>query len=785
MAVHAKTIDSLCALLEKGDEADRCYVVRTLGTLRESAVLAALVERLHDDDIDVCVDAAEALGHMDDPAAIPPLLESLQGDPSGEVRTAVVEALGRFNDPQVVNALIDVVERRPEELEIEGDWDDWWDMQRHAVVALGRLQATAAVPTLVALLETEEGGDIEGETLLALTQLGTLGIHALQRRLTEGPTRQRSRAARALGLAGDRATLPVLAKGLLDDEPEVRVAVLAALGRRQAGRYLSAVLLALKDRSAAVRSKATEVVLLLAGSDDEARELVVPLLDLLGDTEPQVRRTALACLTRFARSDTTLELPETALHVALGDTDPEVAAAACTLAGKVGSEAFATDLLTLFEDTSRPPMLRREAALALGAASVVTMPVVDGLQAGIRDPEQPVRLGVLTGLSHLARTLDGQRRDDETPDPLAVVIAAVREAPAIPTGEGATSVEQPPVSDDGTVDDGDLPATAADTGDDGPENVPEVNSTVAAIARDNVEAALLFADDDPEGAVDPLAVAADTDSELRPFVEIVQDNLARAEAHKRHRKTPVDEEIRQLGARMLAESDAPDAVATLIDVLLDGDVELSREAADALGQIARRNPDVAGLGNAFGVLVTLLGRGQHDQRVAAIRALAALGNHAALGPLLDRFDDDDPVTRGAAVKAVAELTTGMDSSRPGDDLPSVDAVRERIVRCLDDAESGVRVVAANALVCLRVHDAIAEATDEETIGHLVEAAFHDNGGQARTMGQALRAFDSEASSTRLLQRLDELDTSQQRRFVLEMIEELHRPETPVAPQQAA
>ena len=776
MTVHAKTIDSLCALLEKGDEADRCYVVRTFGALRESSVLTALVKRLRDDDIDVCVDAVEALGRLDDPAVIPPLLESLRGDPSGEVRTAAVEALGRFNDPQVVKALVDVIERRPEDLELEGDWDDWWDMQRHAVVALGHLQAAEAVPTLVALLESEEGGDIEGETLQSLAQLGTLGVNALQRRLTEGPVRQRSRAAKALGHAADRATLPILAKGLLDEEPEVRIAVLEALGQRQAGRYLPAVLLALKDRSAEVRSKATEVALQMTGPNDEARDLVDPLLELLDDADSQVRRTALACLARLVATDASLALPEDALCRALADADPEVSLAACTLAGQVGGEALITDLLGLLGNVEGSPRLRREAALALGTAAAVTAPVVEGLQAGVGDPEQPVRLGALTGLMRLTRTDDGLQDDSGTPDPLAIIIAAVRDDPLVAdTGEVAAAGE-PSLE---AIDDAAMPAVeATETTDDGPETVPEVNSTMAAIARDNVEAALLFADDDPEKTNrDPLVTAAETDDELRPFVEIVQGNLAQAEVSKRVRKPSVGEEIRRLGARMLADSGAPEGVSALIDVLLDGDTELSREAADALGRIARRNPGVAGLDNAFGVLVTLLGLGKHDQRVAAIRALAALGNIAALGPLVERLDDTDSVARGEAVKAVAELAARVDADAADDDQPSVDTVRDLIVSCLDDAEPGVRVAAANALVSLQVQVGVTETAAGEAIGHLIEAAFHGNGGQARAMGQALRAFDSEISSARLLQRLDELDTSQQRRFVLEMIEELHRPET--------
>jgi len=768
MTLHTRTVDSLCELLDRGDEADRCYVIRTFGALRETAAFAALAGRLHDEDIDVCVDAAEALGRLGDPAAIHSLLESLHGDPSGEVRTAVVEALGRYSDPRVVAALIDVVVRRPQDLELEDDWDDWWDMQRLAVVALGRLQASEAVAALEALLDTEEGGDIEGETLRALAQLGTPGLDVLQRRLVEGEVRQRGRAARALGHADGHMTLSILAKGLLDAEDEVRIAVLDALAERRAGSYLPAVLLALKDRSAAVRGKALEVTLALAGSDGDTQALATSLFKLLEDVDPRVRRNALLCLTRLVDSDPGLAVPVEPLRGALVDSDTEAASAACTLAGRVGGAALVGDLLELLAGDRHADTLRREAALALGMAGTVSEAVVAGLQKAVTDTGQPVRVGAMTALVQLAESAAAPAEESTTePDPLTVVVAAVRgDLLAGEESMAAVEVDEPTASDDGVAG----------------SEVPESTSTLAAIARDNVEAAMLLDDRSPdEPPVDPLAAAVEEDAGLQPFVEIVRGNLERAEqrGRGRGRKVALSEEVRRLAARMLGDSDAPTAVAALIDVLLDGDVELSREAADALGRIARRSPGLTGLADAFGVLVTLLGLGKPDQRIACVRALAALGNRAALEPMLEQLDDPDPVVRGETVRSLTELATA-EGEPEGIDGATVTftTLRERLDRCLDDAESGVRLAAAEALARLQMSDAVPDRAADEGVRRLIEAAFHDAGGQARAMGQALRAFGTEYSATRLLQRLDELETSQQRRFVLEMIEELYRPEMP-------
>jgi HEAT repeat protein len=51
------------------------------------------------------VQAAEALGKLGDPQAIPALIKAL-GDSDWDVRCAAAEALGKIGDPQAVPALI-------------------------------------------------------------------------------------------------------------------------------------------------------------------------------------------------------------------------------------------------------------------------------------------------------------------------------------------------------------------------------------------------------------------------------------------------------------------------------------------------------------------------------------------------------------------------------------------------------------------------------------------------------------------------------------------------------
>ncbi len=81
MAHTQDAIQVVRDLLSTGDEVDRCNACRTLATLGDASAVTDLVARLRDDDIDVCIDAADALGRLGDRAAITPLLETLLGDP--------------------------------------------------------------------------------------------------------------------------------------------------------------------------------------------------------------------------------------------------------------------------------------------------------------------------------------------------------------------------------------------------------------------------------------------------------------------------------------------------------------------------------------------------------------------------------------------------------------------------------------------------------------------------------------------------------------------------------
>jgi len=260
--VKSKVVESLGILLDNGDEVDRCYACKTLGLLGDNRVTDKLTERLRDEDIDVCVDAAEALGRLGVPETISTLVESMYKDPDGEVKIAIVEALGQIGcqtgSDEVITPLLEIAAKCPENMVIDENdtWDSWWDMQLKVVEALGQMQVKEAVPVFQAILEDKDNQDIESEILKALAIIGAEGEQVLCKRLVDGSARQRRRAAKALGYTKSESAVVALSSALHDKDSDVRIASVNALQNCSATEQLAAILLAQKDHDAEVCSAA-------------------------------------------------------------------------------------------------------------------------------------------------------------------------------------------------------------------------------------------------------------------------------------------------------------------------------------------------------------------------------------------------------------------------------------------------------------------------------------------------------------------------------------------------
>ena len=734
MSARKNTAAALCRLLTTGDEADRCHALRALGAMRDSASIPALIERLYDADPDVCTDAAEALGRIGDPVAIPDLLELLHNHPDGEVRSSVVEALGNFSDPRVEAALLICAAQRPENLVCDDEWDDWWDMQLHAVTALGRMRSTKSIAVLRTILEDEESQGIEAELLTALARIGGDGLEVLEQRLLRGSPAERRRAATALGHAADRKAPALLGEALLDQEAEVRGAAIRALGAAGASGYLKVILISLKDPDAGVRSSAAETCGLLAAGSGHSSDLAEQLVPLLDDADPLVRSTTIRTLDMLHGEQLSSSGATARITLRLSDPEAAVAAAACRFVARHRVDAARRDLLQIAADEQGSAYLRQQAVHALGALEDTDQQVIDTLCRAIRDPEQPVRLEALGSLMNLAGT-DTPLADSALQ---AVLDAARGVSPGTAQPEPAAQEQPEP---------GAAPHPARGS----------ANSTLEAIG-------MALADTAP-GPRQPQPDSEELD-DIREHLDLAE-KMEALTAPGRADSDPATG-IRCLAIRVLARSDREEAFATLIDSLQDASPGLRREAAISIGRIAARCADPSRLQHATGPLLSQMEFGEESIRHACARSLARLGSTSALPHLLGALTDRSSQVRIEAVNGLVDLVANGAAAEA--DAP-VTEIMQQLQERLGDPASGVRLAAAKGLASL-LPVAGEELPARQVVERIVAAARIDHGSQARDMGRILREIDREAAVDTLLQQLDSMDTSSERRFVIELLEEL-------------
>ncbi|MEA3303577.1 MAG: HEAT repeat domain-containing protein [Pseudomonadota bacterium] len=799
MTLEKETREVLCQLLQTGDEADRCYSARTLGILGDAESVDVLIERLRDEDVDVSIDAAEALGNIGAAEAVPALIESLENDPSGEVCTVIAEALGKIGNSKSIGPLLKIVLQRPDYLEWDDDWDTWWDVQKEAVKALGVLKAGEAVDDLPGLIDDDRQQDIEPDILNTLIQISVAGEARVIERLQnmESLPQQRRRAAHALAKSTTPEAIRALGRALRDEDAQVRAEAALSLAGREAINYLGALLLLLKDPHEEVRRSAITAVTRLAEDGANASELQQALEPMLNDPDSQVRTTLLTLLLPLVADNPLSEHNFQAVIECSSDSAAESAAAACLLLGANADTAAIAPLLSLLDNANGHPMVRREAAIAVGKLGRIDAPVMTVLGKTVTDKQQTVRLAALTALMELENsgvpmTDDlAENEDNPLPRPLELVVDAVNgqvamieesPSPADETvaGEDATkenlqgeessdSAQAPESTPEVAIETIDLPESPAQIVREG--EVEVATSTLDAIAMENVESMM--------HASAPAAEEIIEDDITREYRGIIKDNKVMMRRIRSHRKTDVQQDVRRLAVRALAETDAPLAIGTLIQALNDDDDLIRREAAESIGVIALRSRQIPELMDAVGALITQLAISDIDLKVSCARTLSYLGNRTALLPLIEATRAPEFTLRVQAIDALVRLSLdGLDPVEADHmvvrDVPPLSIAR-KLMESLDDDEMGVRVAAAKGLAQL-LKPLNEENFTRKAIQKVVSSVMHSTGEEARLLGRALRQFDTSIGNEELLKQLKSAEDSVQRSVFIEMIEELLQPE---------
>lgn len=385
-----KLVKILCELLANGEEREKCLSAQILGKFGTSAAQAALAEALRDEDEDVRSDAVEALISAGKGLDADVLLWSLQNDPVLEVKLSAIDGLAIVGGTVAEDWLTKLAKDRCEDdVAWDGygaEWDDWLDVQRKSILALGTLKCEASAATLLEAARDPFGQEVWPEVTMALSEMGVAGLLELASLATDASARVREHTARALSSAKDERIGEILRVLFADADPDVRVAAAEEL---------------------MARGEEADLAVLLADSEPQMRRLALKASGKLSyarlekvafeDEEETLRIMALGRMasSEITKPDALIERIERSLRSA---SDAFVAALVPVLA-KVETEA-ATALLSEIAVHSE-----EEAVLKAFIVLHGEKPSVDGLavlQEQVTSAEQEIRLAALNSLAKLA-----------------------------------------------------------------------------------------------------------------------------------------------------------------------------------------------------------------------------------------------------------------------------------------------------------------------------------------------------------------------------------------------
>ena len=716
MQNESRAIESLIQVLSSDDSSHRCYAAQALGRMRCSQAVSALVERLRDEDIDVCLDAAIALGDIGSESGVLGLLESFNNDPSGEVRSIIAEALNKISSKESVEALLSAVKERDPNIEMGADWDYWWDVQSHSVAALGRIGDPKAIPIIEAALDDIEGQDLSVEAFLALASLGDPGIEALMSRL-EDPNLTpilRRRAVEALlekgGPEVDSPFWPRVMALLNDQDPDLREALIEHLNQAGENSRLDPMVIA-DDPDAQVRVVAVRIM----GRLGESR-FINKLTALSQDPDADVRQESLRAL---AAQD--IKSVEPWLVIGLKDPVAKVAAQAALGLKKSAVGAEAVELLSeILHGSQYNQAVRAATAEALGAIQGDDG-VVSTLGSVLGDPSQPVRIAAITALAQIGG-----------PESLEILLAALQLKVENSSETGVTKTESSkPVVDVAL--------------DQPPEPLEEVEpqSTLEAIALDNQRVEQMDGENSPDLS-ETLERRAEEDEEMAPFVGIVKGHFEVGERLlSRARGVVPHQDLRLFAARVLGGlKGEPAVIQGLIALLADEDQALRVEALNSLGRL---NAD-----EAAEEVIGHLDSTQMPERLAAVQALGAMSGPGVATALLAKLDEGDPYLDNEVVRGLANFLHD----------PTVES---RMIALIKSPEPTLRLIAAEALTSRGVVSALSA---------LEEMAYLDQGNQRREVGRLIGRLDRDRGLDRFVEILNDSSRNNERRVAIEVLGEI-------------
>ena len=253
---------------------DRALGGKALALASDTAVVRALIERLKDEDADVRQAAADALGRIGNPMAIPELVKVLD-DPQPDVQEAALDALAHFEHG---------VPAAPVQRML-GSANA--DMRQRAIDILMNMHSMASLPAISGLV-ADVDADVRQSAIQAIQEMGSpSAAGSVMPALDDRDADVRQAAVEALSQLGGAISDAALDKLLQDADANVRQATVEYISERRVTSKTAQLITLLDDRSGDVRQAAAEALTEIRTPESHAA-----LRRALTNSDPDVRRTA-------------------------------------------------------------------------------------------------------------------------------------------------------------------------------------------------------------------------------------------------------------------------------------------------------------------------------------------------------------------------------------------------------------------------------------------------------------------------------------------------------------
>jgi HEAT repeat protein len=356
-----KAVPFLIRSLRDKDKYVRRAAAWALGKIGDPQVVPALIDVLKDEDWQVREAAVSALGEIGDPKAVPFLIQVLKSEPFKNgglfVSWAAANAIGKIGDPQSIQPLIDALK-----------FDENWEVRQAVTWALGKLGNPQVASVLIQTLEDERSWLMRREVVEALIQIGFATFSILIQALKSEKEQMCQVAVEALrkiscpslptliqalkneGLLApgnaqiseqidDFEIVQILAQELKNENWQIRLLAVWALGNIGNPKAIPALIQALQDENKQVRLIAAEAL----GKIGDSRA-VSALIPALQDEDRDVRQAAVNALGKIGDPQVIPFLTR-----ALQDEDTDVCQAAAEALGKIGDPQAIPALIQAFE----------------------------------------------------------------------------------------------------------------------------------------------------------------------------------------------------------------------------------------------------------------------------------------------------------------------------------------------------------------------------------------------------------------------------------------------------